>query len=230
MQCVSGPWKTYGEPLAEAIRLRAIDESNICDHARLTSSDKCLFLYEYTSGTNYTASNTNSLITNLKKKPSERLSKGGYHYKGRAIEQCISDLRQALNPKWLEKATLVPTPSSRIIGDPDYDDRMEQICKGLFDGADVRNLVRQTASTPRSHEAAPGERLTVEQLLKVYEIDEALTSPTPKQIGIFDDVLTAGTHFRAMSAKLAARFPDVRITGIFIARRIWADKEQEWDF
>lgn len=227
---MSRTWKTYGEPLAEKIRLRAIDESNIRDHARLTLSDKCLFLYEYTSGANYTASSTNDLISNLKKKPSERLSKGGYHYKGKAIERCISDLKQALNPKWLEIATLVPTPSSRVTGDPDYDDRMEQICRGLFEGADVRNLIHQTASTPRSHEAAPGERLTVEQLLNVYRIDEALTSPTPRQIGIFDDVLTAGTHFRAMSATLGARFPGVRITGIFIARRVWADEEQEWDF
>ncbi len=216
--------------MAETIRLRAIDESNIRDHARLTTSDKCLFLYEYTSGASYTASSTNNLIFNLKKKPSERLIKGGYHYKTKAIDQCISDLKQALNPKWLETATLVPTPSSRVLGDPDYDDRMELICRGLIEGADVRNIVRQTSSTPRSHEAAPGERLTVEQLLKVYEINEALTSPAPKQIGIFDDVLTAGTHFRAMSTILGERFPGVRITGIFIARRIWADKEEEWDF
>jgi hypothetical protein len=38
-------------------------------------------------------------------------------------------------------------------------------------------------------------------------------------IGIVDDVLTVGNHFRAMSNRLAERFPDASIVGIFVARR-----------
>jgi hypothetical protein len=33
------------------------------------------------------------------------------------------------------------------------------------------------------------------------------------------DVLTVGNHFRAMSNKLALRFPDADIAAIFVARR-----------
>lgn len=47
-----------------------------------------------------------------------------------------------------------------------------------------------------------------------------VSQPPPRAIGIFDDVLTAGTHFRAMDTILRARFPNVPITGIFLARRV----------
>jgi hypothetical protein len=59
----------------------------------------------------------------------------------------------------------------------------------------------------------------------VYKIDESLAVPPPRQIGVFDDVLTAGTHFRAMKAILERRFPETRITGIFVARRIFPDPD-----
>ena len=37
---------------------------------------------------------------------------------------------------------------------------------------------------------------------------------------VVDDVLTAGTHFRAAKSILGARFSDTRIIGLFIARRV----------
>jgi hypothetical protein len=47
--------------------------------------------------------------------------------------------------------------------------------------------------------------------------------PAPQAIGIFDDVLTVGTHFVAMKTILARRFPTIPIVGIFIARRVFAN-------
>jgi hypothetical protein len=64
-------------------------------------------------------------------------------------------------------------------------------------------------------------RLTVEELLDAYRIDETLCAPEPRAIGIVDDVLTAGVHFRAMHAILSERFPDASIVGFFIARRVF---------
>jgi len=37
---------------------------------------------------------------------------------------------------------------------------------------------------------------------------------------VFDDFLTTGSHFRAMTSVLEAEFPGVPITGLFIARRV----------
>lgn len=73
-----------------------------------------------------------------------------------------------------------------------------------------------------SHECTDGERVTVNELKAVYRINEALAEPAPAIIGIVDDVLTAGRHFRAMSDVLSARFPEAAITGLFIARRVFA--------
>lgn len=87
-------------------------------------------------------------------------------------------------------------------------------------GLDVRNLVVQTVSTDAAHEADNNPRPNVEDLIKLYQIDESLCNRTPADIGVFDDVITAGTHFRAMKTILNERFPGVRVSGFFIARRI----------
>jgi len=189
------------------------------DHNALSAEDVCIFLREYKAGAGYEGE-TNSLIMNLKKKPSERQAKGGWHYKGRAIKQFSEELAASLNPKWLDEATLIPIPGSKAQDHPDYDDRMEQICNGIREGLDVRGIVKQAGSMEASHTAGDGNRASVEELIENYHIDETLTDPTPVSIGIFDDVLTVGRHYRAMHTVLSQRFPGVPITGIFIARTI----------
>ena len=211
--------------MPDAIRLTAIDESNIGLHARLTADDKCYFVFEYTSGQGYDFSATNSLISNLKKKPGAK----GQYYKDQAIGRCAAVFRQTLNSDWLAAATLVPVPPSKAVGHADHDDRMERICRAIRPGLDVRPLVRQTASTTAAHEAGAGERPSVEDLLAIYAIDEALAQPAPDTIGIFDDVLTAGTHYRAMEISLRSHFPGIPIFGFFIARRVFPTPDfDEW--
>ncbi|WP_202615452.1 hypothetical protein [Rhizobium deserti] len=202
--------------------LTQIDETTRPDHTRLLATDKCYYLFEYTSRKGYDFSATNNLISNLKKKPSTA-GTASYKYKGRAINECTSSLREVLNKKWLATGTLVPVPCSKAVGHPDYDDRIERICRGISAEADVRKLIIQTASTAASHEVGEGERLTVEDLLKVYRIDESVAAPQPTSIGIIDDVLTAGTHYRAMHTILSQRFPQAKMYGIFIARRVFPD-------
>lgn len=196
-----------------------VDELIRGDHKALNADDTCIFLREYKADAGYEGE-TNSLIWNLKKKPSERLAKGGWHYKARAIRRCSQELAGALNQGWLDHATLVPTPGSKAPDHADYDDRMEQICRGIRPGLDVRCLVKQTVSMKASHAAGDGRRSSVEELIASYRLDETLVDPAPTGIGIFDDVLTVGRHYRAMHTVLSARFPSVPITGIFIARTI----------
>lgn len=210
--------------MPEEIRLTEIDETIIALHARLTSTDKCLFLFEYTSGQRYDFSLTNNLISNIKKKPGQK----GSYYKDQAIVTCSRYLRRTLNPEWLKSATLVPVPPSKATNDPLYDPRMERICQGILPGLDVRSIVKQTVSTTAAHEAG-AHRPTVEEVLANYTIDETLTNPAPKIIGIMDDVLTAGTHFRAMEIKLHERWPEIPVFGIFIARRVFPAVEfDDW--
>jgi predicted amidophosphoribosyltransferase len=210
--------KIFGTPLADGPRLRKIDEQSRPDHARLSADDECCFLYEYTSGKNYSFSSTNSLISNLKKKPGAT----GYQHKLQAVGQCARAFA-AINPQWLDGATLIPVPPSKAKGDPGYDDRMSQVCRRIrgTPALDVRELVVQRSSLPAAHESQ--QRPSVDDLVRAYEINELLSNPRPRRIGVFDDVLTAGTHFVAMKRVLSARFAGVSISGFFIARRVFPD-------
>jgi predicted amidophosphoribosyltransferase len=199
-------------------RFREIDDQNRSHHYNLTADDKCYFLHEYTSGKNYTFSKTNRLISNLKKKPS-LAGTAQYQYKTMAIQYCGRVFGEGINPAWLAVGTLVPVPPSKALSDPEYDDRILQICRAIPAAVDIRELVVQTRSLPADHEGGPRHR--IEDLLEVYRIDESKAVPAPQSIAIVDDVLTNGTHFRAMKAMLQRRFPDVPVAGFFIARRVF---------
>jgi hypothetical protein len=75
----------------------------------------------------------------------------------------------------------------------------------------------QRISLRAAHESS--DRPSVQELMTNYQIDETLCANPPNVIGIVDDVLTVGNHFRAMSNKLSQRFPNADIVGIFVARR-----------
>lgn len=198
-------------------RFQKIDETNIGDHTRILKSDRVVFLREYTAQKGFAFSDTNSLISNLKKKKDD----GGYHYKSRAIDQCAAEILNGLNPDWLKAACLVPIPPSKCKTDEAFDDRILRICNAIAAKAsfavDVREIITQADSLRAAHESS--DRPSVEELMANYRFDDALSANPPSVIGIVDDVLTVGNHFRAMSNKLAQRFPDANIVGIFVARR-----------
>ena len=211
--------------LADPLRLTKIDDSNRDIHPRLTPDDQCFFLFEYTSGKRWDFSSTNGLISTLKRKPDQK----GQYYKNQAIQRCGAYFRATMNPNWLQSGTLVPVPPSRATDHPDFDNRMERICRGIQPGLDIRPLVIQRHSTVAAHERGDAPRPSVEDLLEIYEINEDVSEPVPVSIAIVDDVLTAGTHYRAMQIKLNERFPGIPIFGIFIARRVFPEIEgDEW--
>ena len=205
-------------------RLSLIDGSNIGDHFHLDGADRCHFMFEYTSGRGYDFSATNQLISNLKKKPSSRLTNpNAYKWKARVIRDCGTWLGQSLNANWLKEGTLVPVPPSKAKSDPDYDDRMLQVCRAIPSATplDIRELVIQRESMRAAHECGEGERPSIEEIAANYMINEDVATPVPKAIAIVDDVLTAGRHFKAMQRVLGRRFPNTVLLGLFIARRVF---------
>lgn len=90
----------------------------------------------------------------------------------------------------------------------------------------MREFILQVTSLDATHEAGDKPRPTVDDLLEIYRIDETQTEPTPKSLAIFDDVLTAGVHYRAMHTILRRRFPGVRIVGFFVARRVFPNPSE----
>ena len=205
-----------------ALRLSRIDDLTRSDHTFIETDDECLYLGEYNARKGYQFSATNDLIFNLKK-PMDRRGQPGWSYKRRAIESAGREMRQALdslNEKWLSIATLVPMPPSKVKTDPMYDDRMIQMLQVLGAGieVDVRELIVQRESTDAAHTTELRPRIY--ELLENYTVDEALVNPPPRVIGLVDDVLTTGAHFKAAKRLLSTRFPGIRIYGLFVARRV----------
>ena len=197
------------------------------NHSFLSATDVCYYLGEYTARKPYSYSDTNSLISNFKKKLDVK-DTPQWWYKGQAILQVAAAFREAIGERSLRALTFVPIPPSESKDDPMHDDRMIRMLQAIDpnQGLDIRELVIQSVTTPKSHES--DYRLRAEDLLKLYSIDESLTDPSPNCIAIVDDMLTAGSHFKAMQAILSQRFPDAHIIGLFIARRV-PDADDPWD-
>ena len=104
-------------------------------------------------------------------------SQAQLNYKAGAITRCGLALRQTLNAEWLKMATLVPVPPSKSPDHPDYDDRMLRVARAM-PHHDIRNLIRQAGDFVPSHErAAQGlNRISLEELLEAYSIDESLAA------------------------------------------------------
>ena len=201
------------------LRFTKIDDLTRGDHWHLTPDDRCFFLGEYTARAGYAFSETNQLISNSKKSP-ERRGRPEWRYKGEAIRKVAGMFRDALPEDWLRTVTLVPIPPSKAKGDPLYDDRMLRMLQTLGRGleVDIRELILQRESMAAVHESE--DRPSLEQLIRNYYIDEAVAEPPPTAVALFDDLLTAGAHFKAAQAMIANRYPGVPTAGIFIARRV----------
>ncbi|MFY1873536.1 hypothetical protein ACOTEK_24230 [Achromobacter xylosoxidans] len=213
------------------MRLQKIDSGSFRDHYYLEPSDHCYYVGEFTPYGGYSCSPTNQLIHNLKKSVSLK-GTPQYVYKGKAIAEAGGQLRKVLNihADAFRQITFVPIPPSKAKTDPEYDDRMVQVLRHMGAGVacDIRELVVQTNSTQASHRSE--QRLKPAELEQLYSVDVTLQLPTPTNIGIVDDVLTAGAHYRAMKTVLGRHFPGVPIFGLFLARSkrdadVWDDEE-----
>lgn len=211
-------------------RFSSIEEDDFADHVHLRTDDECYYLLEYTSGRDYHFGKANSLISNLKRPMRFRDRPDVWRYKEEAIRICSKGLEEAIDHRWLRSAMLVPVPSSKARDNPNYDDRMLRILRGinLEFAVDVRELVSQNVTLRASHEAGEN-RVTLQELVDAYQIEDRLAEPVPEAIGIVDDLLTVGTHFRAMKTVLNERYPDVPIVGFFIARRVFPPDPVEFE-
>jgi hypothetical protein len=200
-------------------RLTEIDELSRPDHTWLTESDTCYFLGEYTARKGFAHSPTNGLINNFKK-TMDKVGRPEWRYKSIAINQAAAALRGAIGDASLQRMTLVPIPPSKARTDPLYDDRVLQMLQRINPAAklDIREMVLQSCSIEAVHIAA--SRPTPQELAKLYELQVSLCTPVRDAIAVFDDVLTTGCHFRAMKQVLNLQFPNARVFGIFLARRV----------
>lgn len=200
-------------------RLTKIDDLTRPDHWYLEPEDDCYFFGEYTARRGYAFSPTNNLVLNFKKSVTTRGTPQWY-YKEQAVQQAAAAFRAALDDRDLDGMTFVPIPPSKAKTDPLYDDRLTQMLRTIRPARplDIRELILQTRSTEPAHGSET--RPTPADLEALYEIDPTLIAPPPREIAIVDDILTTGAHFRAVKACLGRAFPEIRIIGLFLARRV----------
>lgn len=197
-----------------------IDELTVGDHHYLSAGDECYYLGEYTAKQGYSHSKTNQLISNLKKGIGKK-NKPEYKHKEDAIRRVAHILSRLVNEATCNQCTFVPVPPSKNQHDALFDDRLMLILAQLsaLKGGEVdyRRVVDQPLSIDvPSH--LSGVRKSPEELYDMYEIDESTTNNLKDVLLIFDDVITAGSHFTAMKRILSEKFPQKRIAGLFIAR------------
>src|SRR5258706_6763231 len=175
--------------------LRIVDGRVRVEHSCLDADDVCVYRGEYVAGAGIRSA-TNDLILDLKKEPC-RKGKPDWIYKEWAIEDCARMFRRALDLARLEGTTLVPVPPSKRRGHPHYDDRMVRVVEKVCEGTrlDRRELVVSTRSRETRHGA--GGKPRTHELRRCLAVSVACSSPAPKEVLLFDDVLTSGATFKA---------------------------------
>ncbi len=203
------------------MRINEIDDLTRADHPFLEASDRCFYYGEYTSRSDYLAGPINDRVSNFKKGMEKR---GSLEWKWKAW--AIGEIANAMMTSWqsafIASATWVPVPPSKAKTDPLYDDRLLAVLNQIRQKVpeiDVRELVLQTTSLIAAHTSTT--KRNPAHLKAVYEFQpQLLNPPLKKVIAIFDDVLTTGCHFRAMSDVILQHLPQAFIIGFFYARAV----------
>jgi len=210
----------------------AIDKSNVDDHYYLTvPPDECIYFGEYTSGQGFSGSKTNKLISNFKK-PMSRKGLQDWHYKLQAINISGALFRNAaeliiqVNSKdgiSANDTLFIPIPPSRARTDAEYDPRilqaLQRASSRIHGGIHISDCIDQYQNTVASHTTS-SPRLSPRERADLYTMNTSLIPPTAKVAIIVDDIITTGSHFKAVEIKVKEVIPHIRVAGLFIARRV----------
>lgn len=208
------------------LQLIRLGELEIPQHVDLHQNDNCFYWRKYTTGKGYTYGETNQLIKNFQislTEPQKRL----YH-KSKAIEKIANELIQVITKDSVYKDyTFIPVPTSKGRGNDDYDDRLLKTLNRVSElkkiKMDIREVIIQKSKTQQAHTVSANKRLSIDELCHLYTVQEKLLNPITKKIIIFDDVLTKGSHFKAMEKTLKPHYPEIPISGLFIACSVFPD-------
>ncbi|MBK7470778.1 MAG: hypothetical protein IPI73_09265 [Betaproteobacteria bacterium] len=199
------------------MRQQRIDELTRRDHYYLGEQDLCYFFLEYSARHGQSFGASNALIRDLVR-PESKAGFGPDVPKQRAIRRLAQAFKGALNASQIGAITFVPLPQARPRDDPQYDDRIERVLRGVAEGLDVRELI-EWVGTPETGDFA-GIRTGPDVLYANFRVVPALIEPAPAVIMLVGDVLTTGASFVAATRRLRQALPGVPVCGLFAARRL----------
>jgi hypothetical protein len=199
--------------------LTEIDDLTRPDHYHLNAGDTCLFLGEYTARKGFSFSATNQLVLNFKKSV-DRRGRPEWQHKERAIREIGQAFAGAIKAAWLASITLVPIPPSKQKDDPLYDDRMQRMLLAIpaAQPLDIRELLIQQQTMEAAHDAdiRPG-RIKLRLITRLIRI--SVSRRREPLLCLMMSLRPAPTSSPRRRV-LQARFPQARILGFFIARRV----------
>ncbi len=189
------------------------------DLSHIKDNDVWLYAREYKADTGYKGGPVNSLVLNFKKSPSSKKNKLEWSYRKKAVRQFKEDVEPLLktNPKG---GILTAVPSSKTKDHPEYNSRFEDLFKEILKslpGWQVEWPVEIKENQEPAHRS--GERSP--EFFKKNYIWKGFKYKEPKILCIFDDVITTGSHLRAMSDFLRENKYTGKIIGICWAKTIW---------
>ena len=193
-----------------------LDESYLSFHPHIKIDDKCAYAREYKTQKGFKASKTNSFIFNLKKSPKKKETLE-WHHRILAVKTFAKELSQLFKPS--TTATITAVPSSKPKTHPEYDNRFEDVFTELLKVRPLLNIEWPIEIENTMQSSHLGGSRNPQDIKKNY-IWKGLKSST-KKIGILDDVLTTGAHFRAMSDFLRENGYKGEIVGIFWSRAVF---------
>ena len=202
------------------LRVLQVDAALRREHYYLEDGDDCYYIGDYISRGGYDAGPINNLISNLKKSVEKR-GRPEYRYKELAIRKATEMLQEVLNPDALAGITFMPIPPSKCKADPLHDDRLCQILRGVNPALDTRDVLSAKVTKKAHRDYAAGEkRPTPDEVYANLALDTFAIGHAPLRphVILFDDVLTAGTHFKACKRILLEHRPELTISGLFIGR------------
>lgn len=212
-----------------------VDEAVRDEYRYIEDGDSCFYIWERMSQLwkpgserpDYTQYPVNGLISNLQILPSLRSTQPRrYYWKERAIAYAASALAALIPEVWREGATFVPIPPSKPTNDPEYDDRLLVVLKAVRPKLrDIRPLIvldEDCGFDSRQKGLSPAERE------EHYSIDEDYVAPEPDVVILFDDVLTTGSHYKAIESVVRDRFPQLTVLGLFLARAVRPPEDEDF--
>jgi hypothetical protein len=192
-------------------KLRQIDPLVRLHHFHLCSEDDCYYLWEWDAAP-YATSAVTDFVGNFQKDMKFRNSHWPWHFKKQAILHAARAIRQVALPQW-KNSVYVPVPPSKIKDNPGHDPRL--IVTLEQSGLNGHELVLQLSDTESKAKNIPPHVRANNWRLDLDSLTES-----PEHFVVFDDLLTGASHFAGIKLVLARKFPDVPVSGLFLARRL----------
>ena len=206
------------------MRLQLIDDLTRHDHYFLTEDDICFFFGSYLTGSDFRRDDFHQLFFNFKKP----LDSSGQFYKKRDIDSVGEMIARAFP---MDGALFIPVPPSTAKSEPDYDARclqaLEEAKRLSAVEMFVSDVLRQRESMEPTH--LRQDRYRPEDYRANYEIVDRESLVAADQIVVFDDLITTGAHFRAISDLVREINPRADVFGLFLGRRVIPSEPEDDD-